>query len=304
MLIIKNLTVSFSSDKKEINVLNSVSFNIETNNILGIVGESGSGKSVTSLAILGLLPKTAKVKGEINFDNEIISNYSEQDFQKIRGNKIAMIFQEPMSSLNPTLTCGFQVVEILKQHTKLSSDEIKEEVITLFEKVKLPRPEAIYNSYPHQISGGQKQRVMIAMAIACKPKLLIADEPTTALDVTVQKEIIHLLKEIQQENQMSILFISHDLALVSEIADEVVVMYKGNIVEQGKSKDVFLKPQKNYTKALINSKPNTSERLKIFKKKFYSAPQNYKELLRDMISDIRKSDIYPHYFFFDSSRMQ
>lgn len=263
MLIIKNLTVSFSSDKKEINVLNSVSFNIETNNILGIVGESGSGKSVTSLAILGLLPKTAKVKGEINFDNEIISNYSEQDFQKIRGNKIAMIFQEPMSSLNPTLTCGFQVVEILKQHTKLSSDEIKEEVITLFEKVKLPRPEAIYNSYPHQISGGQKQRVMIAMAIACKPKLLIADEPTTALDVTVQKEIIHLLKEIQQENQMSILFISHDLALVSEIADEVVVMYKGNIVEQGKSKDVFLKPQKNYTKALINSKPNTSERLKI-----------------------------------------
>ena len=173
-----------------------------------------------------------------------------------------MIFQEPMSSLNPTLTCGFQVAEIMQQHTNLSSTEIKVEVIALFEKVKLPRPEAIYNSYPHQISGGQKQRVMIAMAIACKPQLLIADEPTTALDVTVQKEIILLLKELQQENEMSILFITHDLALVSEIADEVVVMYKGNIVEKGNAKDVFLHPKENYTQALINSKPTLQKRNK------------------------------------------
>lgn len=262
MLTIKNLSVSFTSEMKKVNVIKSISFDIETNHILGIVGESGSGKSVTSLAVLGLLPKTTTIEGEIIFNDEVISNYSENEFQKIRGNHIAMIFQEPMSSLNPTLTCGFQVAEILHQHTQLSSKEIKDEVISLFKKVKLPRSEAIYNSYPHQISGGQKQRVMIAMAIACKPKLLIADEPTTALDVTVQKEIIHLLKEIQEENEMSILFISHDLALVSEIADEVVVMYKGDIIEQGKSKDVFLNPQENYTKALINSKPNPSSRLK------------------------------------------
>ena len=262
MLTIKNLSVSFTSDAKKIEVINSISFDIKKNQILGIVGESGSGKSVTSLAILGLLSKNAKTEGEIIFNEELISNFSEKEFQKIRGNEIGMIFQEPMSSLNPTLTCGIQVTEILHQHTNLSSSEIKEKVLSLFEKVKLPRPEAIFNSYPHQISGGQKQRVMIAMAIACKPKLLIADEPTTALDVTVQKEIIHLLKELQQENEMSILFISHDLALVSEIADEVVVMFKGDIIEQGKSEAVFLNPKENYTKALINSKPNTSERLK------------------------------------------
>ena len=262
MLAIKDLSVSFTSDNKKIEVIKSISFDVKTNHTLGIVGESGSGKSVTSLAILGLLSKNANTEGEIIFNEEVISNFSEKEFQKIRGNEIAMIFQEPMSSLNPTLTCGFQVAEILEKHTKLSVKEIKDEVISLFEKVKLPRQEAIFDSYPHQISGGQKQRVMIAMAIACKPKLLIADEPTTALDVTVQKEIIHLLNELQQENEMSILFISHDLALVSEIADEVVVMYKGDIVEQGKSKEIFLNPQKNYTKALINSKPNTLERLK------------------------------------------
>lgn len=258
MLQLNNLSISFKNQR----VLHNVSFTISSNKILGVVGESGSGKSITSLAVLGLLPSSATIEGEILFENQSLLDSSEKDFQKIRGNDIAMIFQEPMSSLNPTLKCGFQVAEILQQHTNLSSAEIKTEVISLFEKVKLPRPEAIYNSYPHQISGGQKQRVMIAMAIACKPKLLIADEPTTALDVTVQKEIIHLLKELQLENGMSILFISHDLSLVSEIADDVVVMYKGNIVEQGNAKDVFLHPKENYTKALISSKPNSNERLK------------------------------------------
>ncbi|MGQ3677594.1 ABC transporter ATP-binding protein [Tenacibaculum discolor] len=259
MLEVKNLEISFKNSQP---LVQQVSFNVEKNKTLGIVGESGSGKSISSLAILGLLPKTATVKGDLFFNQQPLLGYNEQDYQKIRGNEIAMIFQEPMSSLNPTLTCGFQVAEMLQQHTQLPNQEIKEEVISLFLKVKLPRPEAIYNSYPHQISGGQKQRVMIAMAIACKPQLLIADEPTTALDVTVQKEIISLLKELQQEFEMGIIFISHDLALVSEIADSVVVMHKGKIVEKGSANHLFLHPKENYTKALINSKPNTKKRLK------------------------------------------
>ena len=259
MLEVKNLEISFKNSQP---LVQQVSFSVEKNKTLGIVGESGSGKSISSLAILGLLPKTATVKGDLFFNQQPLLGYNEQDYQKIRGNEIAMIFQEPMSSLNPTLTCGFQVAEMLQQHTQLPNQEIKEEVISLFLKVKLPRPEAIYNSYPHQISGGQKQRVMIAMAIACKPQLLIADEPTTALDVTVQKEIISLLKELQQEFEMGIIFISHDLALVSEIADSVVVMHKGKIVEKGSANHVFLHPKENYTKALINSKPNTKKRLK------------------------------------------
>lgn len=260
MLQIKNLEISF---KKSPSVVQNVSFSIEQTEILGIVGESGSGKSITSLAILGLLPKFATIKGEILFKQQNLLSYNENQFQKIRGNKIAMIFQEPMSSLNPTLTCGIQVAEILQQHTLLSKNEIKEEVLSLFNKVKLPRPTDIYNSYPHQISGGQKQRVMIAMAIACKPKLLIADEPTTALDVTVQKEIIALLKDLQQEYKMGIIFISHDLALVSEIANKVIVMHKGKVIEQGETNGLFLNPKENYTKALINSKPNTEQRFKV-----------------------------------------
>ena len=262
MLTIKNLSISFLQNKKFEAAVHDISFSLYQNEILGMVGESGSGKSITSLALLGLLPKgIAKVDGAIFYNEENINTYSEKAFQKIRGRKIAMIFQEPMSSLNPTLTCGYQVAEILQQHTQLSKNEIYATVIALFEKVKLPRASRIFNAYPHQISGGQKQRVMIAMAIACKPEILIADEPTTALDVTVQKEIILLLKELQQEYGMSILFITHDLALVSEIADRIVVMYGGNIVEQGSTKEVFLNPQKNYTKALINSKPNLERRL-------------------------------------------
>ncbi|WP_299004948.1 ABC transporter ATP-binding protein [uncultured Tenacibaculum sp.] len=259
MLGVKNLEISF---KNAPSVVQGISFELKKNKTLGIVGESGSGKSISSLAILGLLPKTATIKGKLLFNKQSLLDFNEQDFQKIRGNQIAMIFQEPMSSLNPTLTCGIQVAEMLQQHTQLSNQEIKEEVISLFSKVKLPRPQAIYDSYPHQISGGQKQRVIIAMAIACKPKLLIADEPTTALDVTVQKEIILLLKELQQEFEMGIIFISHDLALVSEIADSIVVMHRGKIVEKGSANHVFLHPKESYTKALINSKPNTEKRLK------------------------------------------
>ena len=262
MLQVRNLTIKFLSEKDENEVVKNISFNLKENKILGIVGESGSGKSVTSLAVLGLLPKNTIQDGTIFFDEKNLLTISDKEFQQIRGNKIAMIFQEPMSSLNPTLTCGSQVAEVLKQHTGLNKKEIYQEVITLFQKVKLPLPDRIFNSYPHQISGGQKQRVMIAIAIACKPDLLIADEPTTALDVTVQKEIILLLKELQKENKMSILLISHDLSLVSEIADNVIILFKGKIVEKGITTDIFHSPQHNYTKGLINSKPNLNQRLK------------------------------------------
>ena len=262
LLSVNQLTVKFRSNNQENEVVKKISFQLKKNKILAIVGESGSGKSVTSLAISGLLPKSSILEGGVYFNGKNLLEISDNDFQKIRGKKIGMIFQEPMSSLNPTLTCGNQVAEVLKHHTDLNSKEIHKEVISLFEKVKLPIPARIFNSYPHQISGGQKQRVMIAIAIACKPVLLIADEPTTALDVTVQREIILLLKELQEQNNMSILFISHDLPLVSEIADDVIVIYKGEIIEKGKTIDVFQNPQKEYTKGLINSKPSLGERLK------------------------------------------
>ena len=263
LLSIQNLSVSFFSNKEENKILHSISYDLYENEILGIVGESGSGKSISTLSILGLLPKgISKItSGSIHFEGEDLVNLPNKSFQNIRGNKISMIFQEPMSALNPSMTCGNQVFEILEQHTSLSKKEIKEETLSLFEKVKLPLPQRVYDAYPHEISGGQKQRVMIAMAIACKPKILIADEPTTALDVTVQKEIIALLKEIQKETKMSILFISHDLSLVSEIADRVLVMFKGEIVEQGTVKDIFKNPRHIYTKALINSKPSLDTRL-------------------------------------------
>lgn len=264
LLDIKELSIAFHSNREENTVINSISYQVYANEILGIVGESGSGKSVSSLTIMGLLPKhISKItNGKIVFQNSEIQHLKPKALQNIRGNEIAMIFQEPMSSLNPSMTCGKQVLEILSQHTKLSKSEAKAEVITLFEQVKLPTPEVTYDKYPHEISGGQKQRVMIAMAIACKPKLLIADEPTTALDVTVQKEIILLLKELQHSFDMSIIFISHDLSLVSEIADRVIVMYKGEIVEQNKTKDLFLNPQHTYTKALLSSKPSLNSRLR------------------------------------------
>ena len=263
LLSVKNLSLGFKSRNTTNAVLHDISFDVLANEIVGIVGESGSGKSVTNLAVLGLLPqKSVDISsGEILFEGADLLNYSTQELQEIRGNAISMIFQEPMSSLNPSMRCGKQVTEILQRHKKLSTQEAKTETLRLFEQVKLPRPESVFKAYPHEISGGQKQRVMIAMAIACKPKLLIADEPTTALDVTVQKEIILLLKELQKETGMSILFISHDLSLVSEIADRVIVMYKGKIVERGSSASIFKNPQEDYTKALIYARPSTTERL-------------------------------------------
>lgn len=264
LLSVNDLSISFSSNSGEKDIIKHISYTLYENEILGIVGESGSGKSVSSLAILGLLPnKISKItSGEIVFNNLDLTQLKPKAFEHIRGNDIAMIFQEPMSSLNPSMTCGKQVSEIILKHTSLSKTEAKAETLSLFEKVKLPLPERVFSAYPHEISGGQKQRVMIAMAIACKPKILIADEPTTALDVTVQKEIIKLLKELQKNEGMSIIFISHDLALVSEISNRIVVMYKGEIVEQGDVNTVFKTPEHIYTKALINSKPSLDVRLK------------------------------------------
>jgi peptide/nickel transport system ATP-binding protein len=259
MLKIKNLNIHFG----KAHVIKNVSFQLQRNEILGIVGESGSGKSVSTLSILGLLGPKAKAQGSILFQDQELTHFNENQFQQIRGNAISMIFQEPMSSLNPSMRCGRQVEEVLIRHKKLSKTQVRYEVLSLFEKVKLPRPQAIFDSYPHEISGGQKQRVMIAMAIACKPKILIADEPTTALDVTVQKEILKLLKALQQETEMSIIFISHDLALVSEIADRVAVMYQGEIVEQNDVISIFKNAKHNYTKALLASKPSTKHRLKV-----------------------------------------
>ncbi|QQX77495.1 MULTISPECIES: ABC transporter ATP-binding protein [Aequorivita] len=262
LLSVKELTVSFGNKRQLVKVLRQISFDVFKNEIVGIVGESGSGKSVTSLSIMGLLPKKqANLSGNILFEEKELLKITEKEFRSIRGKEIAMIFQEPMSALNPSLKCGFQVAEILQLHLKMNASNAKKETISLFEKVKLPRPAEIYNSYPHQISGGQMQRVMIAMAIACKPKLLIADEPTTALDVTVQKEILSLLKSIQQETKMAMVFISHDLSLVSEIADKVVVMYKGDIVENATTEEIFKHPKSEYTKALLASRPSLNIRL-------------------------------------------
>jgi len=259
LLKVQDLSISFNG----IPTIHSVSFELKENTILGIVGESGSGKSVTSMAILGLLPvNVAEITGSILFNNEEIIDYKEKEFQNIRAASIAVIFQEPMSALNPSMRCGKQVTEVLHLHTKLSKKEAKEEVLQLFRKVKLPDVERIFSSYPHELSGGQKQRIVIAMAIACKPKLLIADEPTTALDVTVQKEIIELLKELQKTSKMSILFISHDLNLISQIADETMVMYQGEAIELQSTKELFQNPQSNYTKALIASRPNEAIRLR------------------------------------------
>nr|WP_321221221.1 ABC transporter ATP-binding protein [uncultured Psychroserpens sp.] len=281
LLDIKNLSISFSSEGNDKEIIHDISYHLNPNEILGVVGESGSGKSVSSLAILGLLPKKISTitQGSILFDSRDLTKLNSNQFKKIRGHKIAMIFQEPMSSLNPSMTCGKQVIEILLQHTNLSKAKAKTETLALFEKVKLPLPQRVYSAYPHEISGGQKQRVMIAMAIACKPKILIADEPTTALDVTVQKDIILLLKELQKEEQMSIIFISHDLSLVSEIADRILVMYKGVIVEQGEVEQVFKFPKDIYTKALINSKPSMKTRLKQL------------PTIDDFINNTTKSDI-------------
>jgi len=265
MLDVKNLDIQFlnKEDKSWLKAVSDVSFSIGAGKVLGIVGESGSGKSVTSFSIMRLHdPGATKIGGEIDFEEVDLLDLSPEEIRRYRGNKIAMIFQEPMTSLNPVFTCGEQVKEAIILHQKADSQTAKAKTIALFKEVQLPSPEQVFKSYPHQLSGGQKQRVMIAMALSCNPSLLIADEPTTALDVTVQKTILQLLLKLKTERRMAMIFISHDLAVISEIADDVAVMYKGRIVEQGPAAELFRNPQHPYTKGLLACRPSPERLLK------------------------------------------
>ncbi len=268
LLEVKNLVTEFNTENGHVKAVNDVSFQINKKEIVGIVGESGSGKSVTSLSVMRLIPNPpGKISaGEILYHTDSgtvdLVKVSEKEMRAYRGNEISMIFQEPMTSLNPVFTCGNQVVEAILLHQKGTKDEAKKLTLELFKKVKLPNPERIFEAYPHQLSGGQKQRVMIAMAMSCKPKILIADEPTTALDVTVQKTILELIAELSEETGMSTIFITHDLGVIAEIADKVIVMYKGKIVEQGNVLDIFENPKHPYTKGLLACRPPLEKRLK------------------------------------------
>lgn len=264
LLNIKNLKISFLRDGEWNEAVHDVSFEVPRGKTLGIVGESGSGKSVSNLAVMRLLnEKQSRITAdEISLDGKDILHISKDDMHDIRGKRISMIFQEPMTSLNPVFRCGFQVAEAILAHEKVTEEECRERVMSLFDKVMLPRPEAIYNSYPHELSGGQKQRVMIAMALACNPELLIADEPTTALDVTVQKEILKLLNLLQRSSGMSMIFISHDLGVVSEVSDYILVMHDGRVVEYGESQEILNNPKAPYTKGLLACRPPMDYRLK------------------------------------------
>jgi peptide/nickel transport system ATP-binding protein len=265
MLNVKDLAIEFYNreEKTWSEAVHKVSFTLEKGKVLGIVGESGSGKSVTSFSIMRLHDsQNTTITGSIDFDDVSLLDLSDQEIRSFRGNKISMIFQEPMTSLNPVFTCGFQVQEAIMLHQKVDKPTAKAQTINLFNEVQLPRPENIFESYPHQLSGGQKQRVMIAMALSCNPELLIADEPTTALDVTVQKTILDLLLRLKTERNMGLIFISHDLAVINEIADDLLVMYKGNIVEHGPAKQLFENPQHPYTKGLLACRPAPHRRLK------------------------------------------
>ena len=262
LLSIKKLSVSLQGKS----ILKQINLSLHSNEIVALVGESGSGKSVTAQMIMGLLPASLQLEaqGKLLFDQQQLLQFNASDWENLRGKQIGMVFQEPQSSLNPSMRCGPQVEEMGLQHFSppLSKAELKAKVISAFEQVQLPSPERIYKAYPHELSGGQKQRVMIAMALLCQPKLLIADEPTTALDVLVQKEIMQLIKQLQKETKMGVLFISHDLALVASIADRIAVMQAGKIVEQGETEKLFSAPEHPYTKGLLNARPPSDKRLK------------------------------------------
>lgn len=268
LLEVKNLKTYFYTDEGVVKSVDDVSFDVEKGKTLGIVGESGCGKSITSLSIMQLVetPPGKIVGGEIIYQGENLLEKNKDQMRKIRGGEIAMIFQEPMTSLNPVFTVGKQIMEALRLHTDLDKEKAKERAIEMLKLVKIPLPEKRFNEYPHQLSGGMRQRVMIAMALSCNPKLLICDEPTTALDVTIQAQILDLMRKLKEEMDMSIMLITHDLGVVAEMADYVVVMYAGNVVEKGKVLDIFQNPMHPYTIGLLKSKPiigktNHNERL-------------------------------------------
>lgn len=255
LLELKNLSVTFGKFK----AVNNISYKVEEGEVLGIVGESGSGKSVSSLAIMGLIDFPGEVEAEaLTFEGQDLISMDDKARRKLTGADIAMIFQDPMTSLNPCFTVGYQIMEALKTHQGGSKKELQVKTIELLKQVGIPAPETRLSAYPHQLSGGMSQRIMIAMAIACNPKLLIADEPTTALDVTIQAQIVDLLIELQRKKNMGLVLITHDLALVSEVAHKVIVMYAGQIVESGSAAEVFSSPKHPYTQALLKSLPESA----------------------------------------------
>ncbi|MBB4349399.1 ABC transporter ATP-binding protein [Aliirhizobium cellulosilyticum] len=272
ILSVVDLGISFGRDPAWKTVTKNVTFSINHGETVAIVGESGSGKSVTALAIMQLLPeKTTRITGSIDFDGKRISSYSNEQMRTVRGNDIAMIFQEPMTSLNPTMSIGDQIGEVLIRHKSLSRRSARNEVLALLDRVKIPAAARRIDEYPHNFSGGMRQRVMIAMALACRPKLLIADEPTTALDVTIQNQILQLIKELQDEEKMAVMFITHDMGVVAEIADRTVVMYNGELIEQGETTRIFTESHEPYTKRLLAAvAPLDSSR-------FRSTPVRYAE---------------------------
>lgn len=265
LLEVKNLNISFISDEEVLPVVKNVSFSLSKGQLLGIVGESGCGKSVTLMSILRLLPKNAVVNADsICFDGKNLLEMREDEIRKIRGNKIALIPQDPLTSLNPLYTVGDQIMEVIMLHQNVDKAKARELAVEALRQVNIPEPERRIDEYPHQFSGGMCQRVIIAMALSCKPDLIIADEPTTALDVTVQAQIMKLFKEIQQNFGTSIILVTHDLALVSEVADEIIVMYAGEIAEQAMSRDFFRKPRHPYSVGLLESLPKENvKRLKV-----------------------------------------
>lgn len=271
ILEIKGLKTHFLTDNGSVPAVNGVDFHLHKGEVLGIVGESGCGKSVTSLSIMQLVQHPGKiVGGEIVFKGENLVHASEKRMRQVRGNQIGMIFQEPMTSLNPVFKIGNQLIEAVTIHHKLSKSEARKRAADMLKLVGLPRADELLNEYPHQLSGGMRQRVMIAMAMICKPEVLIADEPTTALDVTIQAQILELMKKLNKEMNTSIIMITHDLGVVAEMCDRIAVMYSGKVVEEGKTKDLFKNPQHPYTKGLIESVPD----VRVKKDRLYSIPGN------------------------------
>lgn len=262
LLEIKDLEVFFKSSQGIVKAVNKVNINTRDGMTTAIVGESGSGKSVTSLAVMGLLEKSSieKISGEINFEGKNLLELSPEELRKIRGKEISMIFQEPMTSLNPALKVGYQMSEVFRTHFKMDKKTAKEKSLEMLKKVEINRAEDVYNAYPHELSGGMRQRIMIAMALSSSPKLLIADEPTTALDVTIQKEVLELMKKLKEDMKASIIFITHDLGVVADIADYVNVMYAGKVVERAKAHDIFTNPLHPYTRGLIKAIPSAHKK--------------------------------------------
>lgn len=269
LIEVRDLKVYFHTDKGIVKSVNGVSFNINEGETIGIVGESGCGKSVTAMSLMKLLPTSKIEGGEIIFQGKDILKMNENELMGIRGNEISMIFQEPMTSLNPAFTVGNQIIEGIMLHQDLSKEEAKKKVIDMIKLVEIPRAEEIYNSYPHELSGGMRQRIMIAMALSCNPKLLIADEPTTALDVTIQAQVLDIMKNIKEKLNTSIMMITHDLGVVAEMCDKVIVMYAGKVIEVADVVELFKNPKHPYTIGLLKSKPILGENKE---KRLYSIP--------------------------------